>query len=207
MFCLHGGKGNDADPEMFGQSVDRTGMGRQRDTGGQKEEESARGRRRSGRFGSGLDSGKSEQAIDFKHEMYELGLTLEKLAREEGVQIRLNTEVTPEYAEKEQADALIIAVGSRPIVPPLPGIDGDHVVIVNNYYLEKDKVKGGEVVVLGGGLAGCECAIHLAREGRKVHLVETLLDSAPVVKQIGDCIRPANICMAVYQGYHAALDI
>lgn len=222
---------------------------------------------------------KSEQAIDFKHEMYELGLALEKLAREEGVQIRLNTEVTPEYAEKEQADALIIAVGSRPIVPPLPGIDGDHVVIVNNYYLEKDKVKGGEVVVLGGGLAGCECAIHLAREGRKVHLVEmrgelapdanirhrpillkeledrgvvchtnhqglrvteeglwcktrgeevlipgtsvicavgqkarrdvveTLLDSAPVVKQIGDCIRPANICMAVYQGYHAALDI
>ena len=130
-----------------------------------------------------------------------------KLAREEGVQIRLNTEVTPEYAEKEQADALIIAVGSRPIVPPLPGIDGDHVVIVNNYYLEKDKVKGGEVVVLGGGLAGCECAIHLAREGRKVHLVEMLLDSAPVVKQIGDCIRPANICMAVYQGYHAALDI
>ena len=89
---------------------------------------------------------KSEQAIDFKHEMYELGLTLEKLAREEGVQIRLNTEVTPEYAEKEQADALIIAVGSRPIVPPLPGIDGDHVVIVNNYYLEKDKVKGGEVM-------------------------------------------------------------
>ena len=54
---MYGGKGNDADPEMFGQSVDRTGMGRQRDTGGQKEEESARGRRRSGRFGSGLDSG------------------------------------------------------------------------------------------------------------------------------------------------------
>ena len=222
---------------------------------------------------------KSEQAIDFKHEMYELGLTLEKLAREEGVEVRLNTEVTPEYVEKEQADAVIIAVGSRPVVPPLPGINGDNVVIVNNYYLEKDKVKGGEVVVLGGGLAGCECAIHLAREGKKVHLVEmrgelapdanirhrpillkeledrgvichtshqglrvteegiwckaqeqevlipgtsvvcavgqkarrdvveTLLDSAPVVKQIGDCIRPANICMAVYQGYHAALDI
>lgn len=222
---------------------------------------------------------KSEQAIDFKREMYELGLTLERQARLEGVEIRLNTEVTAEYAEKEQADALILAVGSRPIIPPVPGIDGPHVVVVNNYYLEKEKVKGSEVAVLGGGLAGCECAIHLAREGKKVHLVEmrkelapdanirhrpillkeleeqgvachmehqglrvteegiwcladgqevlipassvicavgqrarrdvaeSLLDCAPVVKQIGDCVRPANICMAIYQGYHAALDI
>lgn len=220
-----------------------------------------------------------EQAVDFKYEMYQFGITLEHQARLEGVEIRLNTEVTPEYAQKENADALIIAVGSRPIVPPLPGIDGDNVIVVNRYYLEKEKVKGDEIVVLGGGLAGCECAIHMAREGKKVHLVEMrselapdanirhrpillaelekqgvvrhlntqglrvtqegvlcmadgqeilvpgstvicavgqrantdavekLLDSAPVVKQIGDCIRPANICMAVYQGYHAAMDI
>lgn len=39
-------------------------------------------------------------------------------------------------------------------------------VIVNNYYLEKEKV-GDSVVVLGGGLAGCEAAIHLAQEGKK----------------------------------------
>lgn len=223
---------------------------------------------------------KSEQAIDFKHEMYELGLTLEAEARREGVDIRTNTEVTPEYAESIGADVLIIAVGSRPLVPPIPGIDGENVIVVNNYYLEKEKMKGEEVVVMGGGLAGCECAIHLARDGKKVHLVEmrdalavdanirhrpillkeledrnvtlhlghkcmrvaeegvwcqnqagedvlvpgqtvicalgqraradvaeTLLDCAPIVKRIGDCIRPANICMAVYQGYHAALDI
>ena len=43
--------------------------------------------------------------------------------------------------------------------------------IVNNYYLEKEKV-GDEVVVLGGGLAGCEAAIHLAQEGKKVTIVE-----------------------------------
>lgn len=51
-------------------------------------------------------------------------------------------------------------------------------VIVNNYYLEKDKV-GDEVVVMGGGLAGCECAIHLGMEGRKVHLVEMRDTLAP----------------------------
>lgn len=221
---------------------------------------------------------KSEQAIPFKHEMYELGLTLERQAIAEGVDIRLNTPVTPEYVEKEAPDALILAVGSTPIVPKLPGIDGDNVVVVNNYYLEKEKV-GDTVVVLGGGLAGCECAVHLGMEGKKVHLVEmrdtlapdcnirnrpilmrkvaeyttahtgyvglqitadgvvcrtpdgkeelvpgksvicavgqranradaeALHWSAPMVREIGDCVRPANITKAVYEGFHAALDI
>jgi NADPH-dependent 2,4-dienoyl-CoA reductase/sulfur reductase-like enzyme len=121
---------------------------------------------------------KSEQALPFKHEMYELAGTYELLARKAGVDIRLNTEVTAEYAEKENPDALIIAVGSTPLVPPIKGLDGDNVVIVNNYYLEKDKV-GDNVVVFGGGLAGCECAIHLGMEGKKVHLVEMRDELAP----------------------------
>ena len=114
---------------------------------------------------------KSEQALPFKYEMYQLAGTYAKLAKDAGVEIRLNTEVTKEYAEKENADALIIAVGSAPLVPPIPGLDGDNVVIVNNYYKEKAKV-GDDVVVMGGGLAGCECAIHLGQEGKTVHLVE-----------------------------------
>ena len=221
---------------------------------------------------------KCEQAIDFKREMYELGLSLENQAKAEGVEIRLNTIVTPEYVEKESPHALILAVGSNPIVPPLPGIQGDNVVVVNNYYRESEKV-GDSVVVLGGGLAGCECAVHLAQEGKQVHLVEmrdtlapdcnirhrpilmqkiddlvtvhlghaglsvsedglickapdgsevlipgktvicavgqranrgdvdALRYSAPFVREIGDCIRPANITKAIYEGYHAALDI
>lgn len=121
---------------------------------------------------------KSEQALPFKHEMYELGDTYALLAKNAGVEFRLNTEVTAEYAEKEKADALIIAVGSTPLVPPIPGLNGDNVVVVNNYYKEKDKV-GHEVVVFGGGLAGCECAIHLGMEGRQVHLVEMRDELAP----------------------------
>ena len=114
---------------------------------------------------------KSEQALPFKREMYELAGTYADLARKAGVEIRLNTAVTPELAEIEAPDALIIAVGSAPLVPPIPGLDGDNVVIVNNYYKEKDKVTD-DVVVFGGGLAGCECAIHLGQEGKRVHLVE-----------------------------------
>ena len=121
---------------------------------------------------------KSEQALPFKQEMYELSNTYRRLAEQAGAEIRLNTEVTKEYAEKEQADALIIAVGSAPLVPPIPGLQGDNVVIVNNYYLEKEKV-GKNVVVFGGGLAGCECAIHLGMEGKNVHLVEMRDELAP----------------------------
>ena len=114
---------------------------------------------------------KSEQALPFKYEMYQLTGIYEKMARDAGAEIRLNTEVTKEYAEKEAPDALIIAVGSRPLIPPIKGIDGDNVIVVNNYYKQKDQCKD-TVVVFGGGLAGCECAIHLGMEGKKVELVE-----------------------------------
>lgn len=221
---------------------------------------------------------KSEQALPFKYEMYQLAGTYEKMAIEAGVEIRYATEATPEYVENEHPDALIIAAGSRPLVPPIKGLDGDNVVIVNNYYLEKDKVSD-DVVVFGGGLAGCECAIHLGMEGKHVHLVEmrdvlapdanvrhrplllkeidkyvtvhtgykgmevrkdgilcqdasgkehlvpgtsvicalgqrsaddvvdALRDSAPYVAVIGDAAKVSTITNAVYQGYHAALDI
>ncbi|HGM1134154.1 TPA: FAD-dependent oxidoreductase [Clostridioides difficile] len=222
---------------------------------------------------------KGEQALPFKYEMYELGNTFGKIAKDLGVEVRLNTTVTKEYVDNENVDALIIAVGSEPLVPPIEGLDGENVVIVNDYYLEKEKVTD-EVVVLGGGLAGCEVAIHLAQEGKTVHLVEmraelapdanirhrpilleeierqgiyvytehkglsvttegvvcmtksgnkinipgtsvicalgqkprrevvdTLLDCAPYVAQIGDCVRASTITNAVYQGHHAALDI
>ena len=145
---------------------------------------------------------KSEQALPFKYEMYQLSGTYAKFARDAGVEIRLNTEVTREYAEREAPDALIVAVGSEPLVPPIPGLDGDNVVVVNNYYKEKDKV-GGEVVVMGGGLAGCECAIHLAMEGKTVRLVEMRRELAPdanvrhrplMLKQMDELGEKLTVC-------------
>ena len=147
---------------------------------------------------------KSEQALPFKHEMYELSLTYAKFCRDAGVEIRLNTEVTKEYAERENADALIIAVGSSPLVPPIPGLDGENVVIVNNYYKEKEKV-GDEVVVMGGGLAGCECAIHLGMEGKKVRLVEMRDVLAPDanVRHRPLLLKEIDKYVTVYTGHRA----
>ncbi len=114
---------------------------------------------------------KSEQALPFKYEMYELSNTYRLLAERAGVKILTGTEVTPEFADAFAADALIIAVGSKPLIPPIKGLDGENVIVVNDYYLNQEKV-GDEVVVFGGGLAGCECAIHLGMQGKKVRLIE-----------------------------------
>lgn len=222
---------------------------------------------------------KGEQALPFKYEMYMLGNTLRTLAEKQKVEIRTNTEVTASYVEKEQPDALIIAVGSDPLIPPIQGLDSPQVIQVTDYYRRKAEVET-TVVVLGGGLAGCEIAVHLAEEGKRVHLVEMrgelcpdanvrhrplllkklqevnvqihtgcrgqkvtekgvlcldaqnqeilisgttvicalglrarrdvaeeLRDCVPQVFEIGDCVRPATITQAIYQGYHAALDI
>lgn len=114
---------------------------------------------------------KSEQAISFKHEMYELSGTYALLAKRAGVHFKMNTEATKALIEKENPYAVIIATGSTPLVPPIPGLKGDNVIVVNDYYKEKDK-ETDHVVVFGGGLAGCECAIHLGMEGKHVELVE-----------------------------------
>lgn len=121
---------------------------------------------------------RSEQALPFKYEMYQLAGTYAKFCRDWGVDILLNTPVDRAFVDAFAPDALIIAAGSAPLLPPIPGLDGDNVVVVNNYYREAGKV-GPEVVVLGGGLAGCECAIHLGQQGKTVHLVEMRGELAP----------------------------
>ncbi|MCD7884126.1 MAG: FAD-dependent oxidoreductase [Lachnospiraceae bacterium] len=121
---------------------------------------------------------KSERALPFKSEMYQLAGTYALLAEKAGAEIRLNTPVDRAYVYAFAPDALIIAAGSTPLVPPIPGLKGENVVVVNNYYKEEEKV-GDDVVVFGGGLAGCECAIHLGQLGKTVHLVEMRDERAP----------------------------
>ena len=120
---------------------------------------------------------KSEEVLPFKQEMYMLGESYRRLAVREGAKIETGKEVTREFAEEYKPDALIIAVGSSPLRPPLPGLDGDNVILVNDQY-KHEKPIGDTVVVFGGGISGVECAIHMGMEGKQVHLVEMRDDVA-----------------------------
>lgn len=221
---------------------------------------------------------RTEAALPFKYDMYELGRTYAYLCREAGVDIRLETPVTAALCEELEPDALIIAVGSESIKLPFPVAEDARVISIDELYLDGVE-PGPEVAVIGGGLTGCECALQLARTGHKVHLIEMrpelapdanirhrpilltelegedidvltgaaakcvdadgvtvtidgeervvpcqsviaaigqrsrsavvdeLRDGAPFVRVIGDAQRPANITLAIYEAYHAGLDV
>jgi NADH oxidase (H2O2-forming) len=74
---------------------------------------------------------------------------------------------------------LILATGSRPVVPPIPGVDLDNVFTVKKdmAYLQKlqDALKQAkDVVIVGGGFIGAEFADECRKMGLNVTVVELL---------------------------------
>ena len=113
----------------------------------------------------------AEQHIPFKQDMYRFVQVLEGRLAQAGVDVRLNTELTAEQAEALHADVVIVAVGAKPVVPPIPGIDSGRVVSLDALHQDPPAV-GQKVVILGGGLVGSECAIYLDGLGKDVTIAE-----------------------------------
>lgn len=88
-----------------------------------------------------------------------------------GAEIRLNTEVDQKFIQEVKPDALIVAVGAHPFVPQIPGIE--NAVNALDVYDRMDEI-GKKVVLIGGGLVGCEVGLHLANHGHQVTVVEML---------------------------------
>ena len=87
-----------------------------------------------------------------------------------GVKVVLNKEATPEAVKKFAPDSIIIAVGSTPFVPDIPGVNGQNVMNCREV-LSGQKKPGKKVVVIGGGYVGCETCFFMANKGVNVTLV------------------------------------
>ena len=86
-----------------------------------------------------------------------------------GVDVHLNTEYTPEKADYKAYDTVIVATGTDPRIIPFE--DKNNVHAATDVLLEK--VPAGEnVVIIGGGLVGCETALWLKEKGKDVTIVE-----------------------------------
>jgi 2,4-dienoyl-CoA reductase-like NADH-dependent reductase (Old Yellow Enzyme family)/thioredoxin reductase len=110
-------------------------------------------------------------ALPFKQDVKDYLEYLLRQAEKAPARILLNTEATKETLDAEAYDALIIAVGSRPIVPKLPGIDKPHVHWAPD--ADTGKVKpGNKTVIVGAAAVGIECAVALKQAGKDVTVVE-----------------------------------
>jgi 2,4-dienoyl-CoA reductase-like NADH-dependent reductase (Old Yellow Enzyme family)/NADPH-dependent 2,4-dienoyl-CoA reductase/sulfur reductase-like enzyme len=114
-------------------------------------------------------------ALPFKQDVKDYLGYLVRQAQKAPARILLNTRATKEMLGAEGYDALIVAVGSTHIIPPVPGIEKQHV----HWAPEADSGKvqpGDKTVIIGAGSVGIESAIGLKHAGKSVTVVEMAPD-------------------------------
>jgi len=124
-----------------------------------------------------------------KDEIRKLYKSLSERTKKAGVDIRLNTEATPDMIAEEKPDVLILAPGANPLIPDIPGVKGPNVVMAEDI-LTGRKTVGGAVIVIGGGLVGCETAEYLIEKGKGVTKVTVLEMLDRMADNISPTYRP-----------------
>lgn len=103
--------------------------------------------------------------------------------RRAGASVHLGKDITATEVLSNKPDAVVVATGSVPLIPEIPGIGKDNVITA--WEGLKGKEMGEKVVVAGRGYVGAETALFLAKKGRKVVLLE-MLDA------VGQDVGPMN---------------
>lgn len=99
-----------------------------------------------------------------------------------GVQLSLNTEVTPAMIIDHNPEAVILSTGAKESRPPIPGIDLPHVYMAGEVLNDRHLFNNGHVLVVGGGLVGMEVADYLREKGCKNLTLVEELPKSPVTK-------------------------
>ncbi|MBA7695035.1 NADH oxidase [subsurface metagenome] len=118
-----------------------------------------------------------------KDEVSNVTRYLESQTAKLGVKVELGRAATPEVVAQLKPDVVILAAGGIPIVPAIPGASRGNVVTA--WDVLSGKETGNGVVVVGGGMVGCETADFLAEQGKKVTVVEML----PAIAQDMEFVR------------------
>lgn len=98
--------------------------------------------------------------------------------RKYGVSIHLNSEITDKSLGEMEADAIVLATGSKPLLPNIEGIHNEKFMLANDVLLGKS-VTGHNVLIAGGGLIGAETADFLCEQRRTCTIVEMKPEIAP----------------------------
>lgn len=110
---------------------------------------------------------------DFKADIIKLINYMKVQCDKLGVKVRYNRTATAENVLGGHWDKVILAAGSDPAKPPIPGIE---IATPVSEYLTHNVTAGKKVVIIGGGLAGTEAACDIAPHADEVTIVEMMPD-------------------------------
>ena len=139
-------------------------------------------------------------AFDFKDDDRRLLAWYKKQIKDAGVNVKFNTEFKVE--DKANYDVVFVATGaSEKRLDNIPGFDQPNVRYAVDV-LDKQDIKDQNVVIIGGGLTGCELAYDLARKNKKVSVVEAL----PTIMNVEGLAAPNyNMLVELMEYYHVDL--
>lgn len=109
---------------------------------------------------------------DFKSQLRKLVDWYERQLKLWGVNVHLNTEISADSPQLEEAEAIIVATGATPLKPDIMGLENAIDIITTHTHPEK--LKGDKIVYCGGGLSACDSALENALMGKKVAIIEML---------------------------------
>lgn len=91
-----------------------------------------------------------------------------------GVEVHMNTKVTPQMTIDYHPDVVILATGGIPLTIPFPGLNETKWLLASDVLGGEEQVKNQSAAVIGGGLVGLEVADSLASQDKLVTVVEML---------------------------------
>jgi 2,4-dienoyl-CoA reductase-like NADH-dependent reductase (Old Yellow Enzyme family)/thioredoxin reductase len=103
-----------------------------------------------------------------------------------GIDIKYNTEATVDLFKSNNPDSIILATGSVPVFPPIPGLKENAKVTFAKDILDGKVKPGSKCVIIGGGQVGAETAHFLSQMLKNVTVVEmrdTIASDAPIAIQ------------------------
>ena len=102
-----------------------------------------------------------------------------------GVEVHLDSEVTPAVVEQEKPDVVIVATGGEALVLNIPGVKGKNVVTAHDVLAGKVRRPFGDVLIIGGGMVGLETAEFLAHPGHNPIIGRTHITIIEMLKEVG----------------------
>lgn len=118
----------------------------------------------------------NSEHVPFKYPLKRFKDYLIHQVEKSNITVCLNTKATAQILQDGRYDVVLPAVGAAPVIPPVPGVE--HAVLATVLYGGEDAATG-RIVVIGGGQVGCETALHLARLGKQVTILEMCDRLAP----------------------------